>query len=115
MAPGNDLAPLKRVLQLGNVSRATLWRVSRAGVAGFPEPTKRGGRIYWRLDELEALKAAIERFEGRTAFDRRRASARRRVQMRLENLASLKRGKARVRRARRSSKAEQGDLFSDAL
>lgn len=44
-----DLVPLKRVLQLCDVSRATLWRVSRAGIAGLPEPIKKGGRLLLAL------------------------------------------------------------------
>ncbi|GIK49947.1 MAG: hypothetical protein BroJett013_26440 [Alphaproteobacteria bacterium] len=115
MAPDPETVPLKRVLQLCNVSRATLWRVSRAGVGGFPEPIKKGGRIYWRMDDLDALKSAIEKFEGRTIFDQRRRSARRRAESRRASLEALKRGKTRTRRPRASTKAKQADLFGGAF
>ncbi|MFN3463230.1 MAG: hypothetical protein ACK4X1_04055 [Terricaulis sp.] len=109
MAPGADI-PLKRVLSLCNVSRATLWRVSRAGVAGFPPPTKKGGRLFWCISDLDALKAAIDKFEGRNAFDQKRRLAGRRAETRYAALAALKRGK--VRRARAPVKKQaQGDLF----
>lgn len=114
MTSDPDLTPLKRVLQLCDVSRATLWRVSRAGVEGFPAPTKKGGRLYWRIGELDALKAAIDKFEGRTAFDQKRKAARRRAESRHDALASLKRSKARARRPRPTAKARQGDLFGNA-
>jgi predicted DNA-binding transcriptional regulator AlpA len=107
-----DLVPLKRVLQFCDVSRATLWRVSRAELEGFPEPIKKSGRIYWRLDDLDALKRAIEKFEGRTMFDQRRESARRRAEARCANLAALKRDKGRSRRPR--ARAIQADLFGGA-
>jgi hypothetical protein len=31
-----------------------------------------GRKIYWKKSEIEALEAALLRFEGRCAFDRRR-------------------------------------------
>lgn len=115
MAQDSETIPLKRVLQLCNVSRATLWRVSRAGVEGFPEPIKKGGRIYWRKVDLDALKCAMENFEGRTVFDRRRASARRRAETYHASLATLKRGKARTRRSPASKTGRQADLFGGSF
>ena len=106
-----DLVPLKRVLQLCDVSRATLWRVSRAGVEGFPEPVKKAGRLYWRTVEIDAITSAIQKFEGRNVFDQKRRLARRRAETRHAALAQLKRGK--VRRARTPARKQaQGDLFS---
>lgn len=113
MSPAGELVPLKRVLKICNVSRATLWRVSRSGVDGFPAATRKGGRLYWRAGEVEAVKLAIEAFEGRTAFDRKRKSERRRAEARRHSLARMKQTKVRGRRLRPAAKKDkQGDLFS---
>lgn len=111
MSSGDDLVPLKRVLKLCDVSRATLWRVSHA-VEGFPNATKRGRRLFWREDEIEGVKRAIAAFEGRTTFDRKRKSERRRAEARHQSLAAMKQAKLLGRRTRPPSKRpKQGDLF----
>lgn len=113
MSSDDEFVPLKRVLKICDVSRATLWRVSRSGTAGCPAATKRGGRLYWRGDELDAVKRALEAFEGRTVFDQKRRSARRRAETRHQSLAATKQSKIRGRRARSAvKKAVQDDLFS---
>ena len=111
MAPDNDLVPLKRVLTLCNISRATLWRVSRAGVEGFPRATKQNGRIYWGKDQLAAIKDAISKFEGRTVFDQRRANARRAKERQRERLICGKEAKLGRRRRASAKPLAQGDLF----
>ncbi len=112
VSSGNELIPLKRILKVCDVSRATLWRVSR-GVKGFPEATTKGRRLFWREDEIEALKRAIATFEGRTAFDRARKTERRHAEARHHSLAAMKQVKLRGRRTRPSpKKPKQGDLFS---
>lgn len=57
-----QLVPLKLVLHMCNVSRATLWRVSRGGKKTFPAATKRGGRLYWRSEDIPSIQTAIEDF-----------------------------------------------------
>lgn len=114
MTPGDNFVPLKRVLQVCDVSRATLWRVSRDGAEAFPKPVRQGGRLYWRVEDLAAIKSAIMSFEGRTVFDRRRATARHRSEARCAELATLKRSKAKTRRRRASARATQADLFDSA-
>lgn len=69
----DDLIPLKRITARLGVSRATLWRVSRS--PGFPAPVKTLGRIYWRACDLPGMEAALDRFQGRSAFERERRHA----------------------------------------
>mgnify|MGYP000893523256 CR=1 FL=1 len=64
--------PLKAVVEDLGVSRWTLWRAAGSGIAGFPQPTKVGRQIYWKKSEIETLEAALLRFEGRCAFERKR-------------------------------------------
>ena len=69
----DDLIPLKRVAARLGVSRATLWRVSRS--THFPAPEKVLGRIYWRACDLAEMEAALDAFQGRSAFERERRRA----------------------------------------
>lgn len=71
--PSDDLIPLKRLAVRLGVSRATLWRVSRT--AAFPAPVRVLGRIYWRASDLPAMETALDRFQGRSAFERERRHA----------------------------------------
>lgn len=113
MSSDDEWVPLKKVLQICNVSRATLWRVSRSGLEGFPKATRRGGRLYWREGEIEPVKQAIESFDGRTRFDQKRQSAKRRAETRHQSLAALKHARIRSKRVRAlGKKPAQGDLFS---
>lgn len=67
-----DHLPLKAVCEDLGVSRWTLWRAARSDIPDFPKPIKVGRQLYWRKTELDALEAALLRFDGRCAFDRRR-------------------------------------------
>jgi predicted DNA-binding transcriptional regulator AlpA len=67
-----DYLPLKAVVEDLGVSRWTLWRAASSGIENFPKPTKVGRQIYWKKSEMDALEAALLRFEGRCAFDRKR-------------------------------------------
>lgn len=69
----DDLIPLKRITAHLGVSRATFWRVSRT--AGFPPPVKALGRVYWRSCDLLDMESALDRFQGRSAFERERRHA----------------------------------------
>lgn len=69
----DDLIPLKRVTARLGVSRATLWRVSRS--SGFPAPVKILGRVYWRGCDLPEMETALDRYQGRSAFERERRHA----------------------------------------
>lgn len=69
----DDLIPLKRIVAQLGVSRATFWRVSRT--SGFPASVKMLGRIYWRRSDLAAMEAALDRFQGRSVFERDRRHA----------------------------------------
>jgi predicted DNA-binding transcriptional regulator AlpA len=105
-----DLVPRKRVLEACGVSRATLWRVSRSGVESFPRAVKRGGRLYWREEDIEAIQQAIGDFEGRTAFDKQRQLGR--ARRRRASLLAMKSRKAKSPRVRSAAKdVAQGDLF----
>jgi predicted DNA-binding transcriptional regulator AlpA len=69
----DDLIPLKRLPGQLGVSRATLWRVSKT--CGFPPPLKIRSRIFWRGADIEAMEAALDRFQGRSVFERERRYA----------------------------------------
>jgi predicted DNA-binding transcriptional regulator AlpA len=110
----DPLVPLKRVLVICGISRATLWRAARAGIEGFPAATKKAGRLYWRESELADLKYAITEFDGRTAFDERRQAPKRQAEARHRELALLKVSRQRVRRVRKDAASSDGDdLFQD--
>jgi hypothetical protein len=69
------MMPLKRVVTLLGVSRASLWRASKSGIPGFPPPITLRGRVYWRENDLPVLKAALLRYQGRYAFEHERRLA----------------------------------------
>lgn len=106
---GDDLIPLKRVSARLGVSRATLWRVSRS--PGFPAPQKVLGRIYWRACDLSEMEVALDRFQGRSAFERERRHAKAR-QAATKAMAAAAKKTRRVRSA--ISALAQPDLFGAA-
>lgn len=114
MSQDDELLPLKRVLELTGVSRSTLWRVSQSGLDGFPKPKARGRRLFWRADDLAAIRRCIEAFDGRTVFDRRAKKERQRKESRHAALSEMKRSRrTRVPRTRRvRAPGVQGDLFN---
>ncbi len=71
----NDLIPQKRIAAELGVSRSSLWRASRSAIAGFPAPVVVRARVYWRRADLPALKTALEKFQGRKAFEKERRHA----------------------------------------
>lgn len=71
----DDFVPLKRVAAEIGVSRATLWRASKCSIPGFPSPHIARGRVFWRIADLPALEAALDSFQGRSAFERGRRHA----------------------------------------
>lgn len=112
MSQDDDLVPLKRVLEAVGVSRATLYRAAHSGIEGFPQPTKRRGRLYWRAGEISAIEHGLDEYEGRGVFDQKKRNERQRLKTRHEALSELKLSK-RGRRKRDSvrKKPSQGDLF----
>jgi predicted DNA-binding transcriptional regulator AlpA len=105
----DDLIPLKRITGRLGISRATLWRVSRS--AGFPAPVKVLGRVYWRARDLLEMEAALDRFQGRSAFERERRHAKARQAATTAMAAAAKKPK-RVRSP--VSALAQPDLFGAA-
>jgi predicted DNA-binding transcriptional regulator AlpA len=102
-----DLLPQKRVAAELGISRSSLWRASRSFIPGFPSPIVLRARIYWREADLPALKAALQRFQGRKAFEKERRHAK----------ACAARAEAAGRKPKRGRRAEilrQPDLFGDA-
>lgn len=87
----DDLIPLKRITARLGVSRATLWRVSRS--PGFPAPVKMLGRIYWRACDLPEMEASLDRYQGRSAFERERRHAKARQAVTKAMAAAAKRSK----------------------
>ncbi|HEX9868802.1 MAG TPA: transcriptional regulator [Candidatus Tectomicrobia bacterium] len=54
-ASGVELRTARRVReQLGGVSEVTLWRFQRDPNLGFPTPVRINGRLYFRVDEIDA-------------------------------------------------------------
>ncbi len=107
-----EVIPLKQVAAELGVSRATLWRASRSGIAGFPAPTNQRGRTFWRREELSALEAALDVFRGRGAFERARRHARA-----CNALAQVVANRAArpQRRKQVASELRQPDLFGGPL
>lgn len=102
-----ELLPQKRVLGLLGISRSGLWRAINAGIEDFPPPTRIRTRVYWREDELPALKAALKRFQGRPTFDQERRHTKARV-------ARAQAAAIPVKKRRAPVKLAQPDLFGDA-
>lgn len=99
-----DHLPLKAICEDLGVSRWTLWRAARSDIPDFPKPIKVGRQLYWKKTELDALEAALLRFEGRCVFDRKRQHA-------IKVRALTKKRVPAVQR-RRGGRAAQPDLFS---
>jgi predicted DNA-binding transcriptional regulator AlpA len=98
-----DYLPLKAIIDDLGVSRWTLWRAARSDIPGFPMPIKVGRQLFWKKTELDALEAALLRFDGRCAFDCRRSHE--------KKLKALT--KARPQAVRKSTPPDsQRDLFS---
>lgn len=72
MSDDDDLVPLKQVLEEVGVSRTTLWRALRSGIDGFPKPTAKSGRVFWKRSQIAALDAGLGAYKGRGQFDTRR-------------------------------------------
>jgi predicted DNA-binding transcriptional regulator AlpA len=100
-----DHLPLKAICEDLGVSRWTLWRAARSEIPDFPKPIKVGRQLYWRKAELDALEAALLRFEGRCAFDRKRKHERK--------IVALTRARAVGAPSKRSKRVvHQQDLFT---
>jgi predicted DNA-binding transcriptional regulator AlpA len=106
----DDLIPLKRVAARLGVSRATFWRVSRG--ADFPTPEKMLGRLYWRASDLAEMEAALDAFQGRSAFERERRRAKACQAATKAMAAQIKKPK-RIRA--RTDGVAQPDLFGGSL
>jgi len=52
--------------------RASRGNAKESDIPDFPKPIKVGRQLYWKKIELDALEAALLRFEGRCVFDRKR-------------------------------------------
>jgi predicted DNA-binding transcriptional regulator AlpA len=102
-----DLIPQKRVMAELNISRSSLWRAIQSDIEGFPAPTIVRSRLYWRPSELPALRAALDQFRGRKAFEQNRRHARA-VAARAEATGLL----AKTRKAKPA--VAQPDLFGEA-
>lgn len=101
-----DLIPQKRVLAELDISRSSLWRAMHSNIEGCPAPIIFRRRLYWRPSELPALRAALDQFRGRKAFEQNRRHARA-VAARTESTGL----RAKVRKAK--SKLAQPDLFGE--
>lgn len=102
-----DLVPQKRVAAELGVSRSSLWRASRGSIPGFPPPVLLRARVYWLRTDLPALKAALERFQGRRAFEEERRHAKARAAV--AEATGLK-----PKRRKRGVALRQPDLFDAA-
>ncbi len=110
LAMDDDHIPLKRIAARLGVSRATLWRVSRSGA--FPPACKILGRLYWREGDLAAMEAALDRFQGRSVFERARRHAKA-CQAATKAMAAHVKMPKRVRA--RTDVLAQPDLFGGPL
>lgn len=99
-----DLVPQKRIAAELGVSRSSLWRARHSSIPGFPQPIVLRARVYWREADLPALKAALERFQGRKAFEKERRHAKARAA--LAEATGLK-----PQRRQRAAILRQPDLF----
>lgn len=102
-----DLVPQKRIAAELGVSRSSLWRASRSAIAGFPPPVVLRARVYWLRTDLPALRAAMERFEGRSAFEAGRRHAKARV-------AQAEATALKPKRRKQANVVPQPDLFDAA-
>jgi predicted DNA-binding transcriptional regulator AlpA len=99
-----DYLPLKAICEDLGVSRWTLWRAARSDIPDFPKPIKVGRQLYWKKTELDALEAALLRFEGRCAFDRKRKHD--------QKVRALTKTRAAAVPRKPAPRAVQRDLFS---
>lgn len=99
-----DLVPQKRIAAELGISRSSLWRASRSSIPGFPPPIVLRRRVYWREADVLALKAALERFQGRKAFEKERRHAKARAAV--AEATGLK-----PKRRKRTAILRQPDLF----
>lgn len=99
-----DLVPQKRVAADLGISRSSLWRASRSSIPDFPPPIVLRARVYWREADLPALKAALERFQGRKAFEKQQRHAKARAA--LAEATGLK-----PKRRKGTANLRQPDLF----
>jgi predicted DNA-binding transcriptional regulator AlpA len=105
----DDFIPLKRIAAQLGVSRATFWRVSCD--ADFPAPQKIRGRVFWRRRDLPAMEAALDAFQGRSAFERNRRQAKAR-EAATKAMAAIKKPK---RRLTSTTPPQQLDLFGGSI
>lgn len=99
-----DYLPLKAIVEDLGVSRWTLWRAARSDIPDFPKPIKVGRQLFWKKTELDALEAALLRFEGRCVFDRKRRHQ--------KKLKALTKTRASAAPRKRAQAVAQQDLFS---
>lgn len=99
-----DHLPLKAICEDLGVSRWTLWRAARSDIPGFPEPIKVGRQLYWKKTEIDALEAALIRFEGRCAFDGKRRHE--------KKVRALQKTRTAAAARKSSVRQVQQDLFS---
>lgn len=102
-----DLVPQKRIAAELGVSRSSLWRASRSSIPDFPAPVVLRARVYWLSTDLPALRLAMERFQGRKAFEKERRHAK--VRAALVEAAGLK-----PKRRKQATALRQPDLFDAA-
>jgi predicted DNA-binding transcriptional regulator AlpA len=110
----DELVPLKRVLDEVGVSRATLWRALKSDLEGFPKPTVKRRRVYWRRDEVKDIDNALDAYLGRGAFDQKRRRDQLRPQERhrvLTELRNTQRKRKRRPKDDAAPSAEQRDFF----
>lgn len=100
-----EYLPLKAIVEDLGVSRWTLWRAARSDIPGFPKPIKAGRQVYWKKSELDALEAALLRFRGRCAFDRKRQHE--------KKIKALTRMRAGAAARKHVAVLSQPDLFAD--
>jgi predicted DNA-binding transcriptional regulator AlpA len=81
MKDEDELVPMKQVLEEVGASRTTLWRAMHSGIDGFPKPTMRGGRVFWKRSEIAKVDAGLGAYKGRVQFDTKRRQQQAHVQL----------------------------------
>jgi len=105
---GDDLVPLKRVLEHVGVGRVTLWRALNSGVE-IPKPTIVRRRVFWKAREIQILDHALDGYKGRVAFEARRRQDR--LLSELQSCADAQKPQRKLRRKARAN-APQLELFA---
>lgn len=100
-----DYLPLKAIVEDLGVSRWTLWRAAGSDIPDFPKPIKVGRQLYWKKTELDALEAALLRFEGRCVFDRKRKHE--------KKVKALTKTRAAAAPRKQPARTTQQDLFAN--